>query len=143
MISSFVGGSSNSTTSSDTGTGKPSTPKAIASRQSSDAQTRAHSDSVQAADTPEARDVRILGCGTDSQGFASAKVLITNSTSQRATYYVRVLFTTAGSGRIVSDAVASVKRLPPGQAAPLQSVNAVDSAPGQQVDCTLGSVSRF
>ncbi len=145
VISSFVGASSDSTgaSGSDTSAGKPSVPKAIATQQSENAQTRQRSDSLKTADTPEARDVRILGCGTDDRGFGSARVLITNSTSQRATYYVRVLFTAAGNGRIVSDAVASVKRLPPGQAAPLQSVNAVDSAPGEQVDCTLASVSRF
>jgi hypothetical protein len=138
VISSFVGGSSGS----GSGSSKPSTPGAIASQRSENAQSRQRSDSLQ-ADTPEARDVRIMGCGTDARGFASARVLITNGTAQRATYYVRVLFTTAGDGRIVSDDVASVKRLPPGQVAPLQSVNAVDSAPGEQVNCTLGSVSRF
>jgi hypothetical protein len=140
VISSFVGGSSGS--GSGSGSSKPSTPGAIASQRSENAQSRQRSDSLQ-ADTPEARDVRIMGCGTDARGFASARVLITNGTAQRATYYVRVLFTTAGDGRIVSDDVASVKRLPPGQVAPLQSVNAVDSAPGEQVNCTLGSVSRF
>ena len=115
---------------------------AIASRQSENAQGRQRSDALQASDTPEARDVRILGCGTDAQGFASANVLITNGTSKRATYYVRVLFTTA-AGRIVSDDVASVKRLPPGRVAPLQTVNAVDAAPSEQVNCLLGSFSRF
>ena len=42
-----------------------------------------------------------------------------------------------------SDAVASVKHLPPGDSAPLQTVQAVDAAPGEQVLCQLGSVSRF
>lgn len=147
VISSFIGGSSDSSSSgsssSGSGSGKTSTPNAIASRQSENAQSRQRSDSQQAAESPEGRDVRILGCGTDARGFASARVQITNSTTQRATYYVRVLFTTAGDGRIVSDDVASVKRLPPGQVAPLQPVNAVDSAPGEQVNCSLGSVSRF
>jgi hypothetical protein len=141
VISSFVSGSSDSTTSS--GSGRTSTPSASTARQSESARTQERTESRQADGSPINRDVSILGCGTDAQGFASARVQITNNTAKSATYYVRVLFLKSADGRYVSDDVASVKRLPPGQTAPLQSVKAVSFSPGEQVTCTLGSVSRF
>ena len=139
VISSLVGGgaSSSSTTTKPT----TSTSGAVASQQADDLQKRQRSEQVRAA--PEDRDVRILGCGVDGNGYASADVLITNSTDKPATYYVRVLFTAAGDGHTISDDVASVKRLPPGQSAPLQKVDAVDRAEGENVLCQLGSVTRF
>jgi hypothetical protein len=138
VISSLIdGGSSSSSTST-----KPTTSSgAVASQQADDLEKRQRSEVVRAA--PENQDVRILGCGVDGNGYASADVLITNSTAKRATYYVRVLFTAAGDGRTISDDVASVKRLPPGQSAPLQKVDAVDKADGEKVLCQLGSVTRF
>ena len=138
IISSLVGGGSSTTT-----TPTPSASGAIASQQAEDQQTQQRADQLRANQAPESRDVRILGCGSDAAGYASASVLITNSTSTRSTYYVRVLFTSAGDGHIISDDVASVKRLPPGATAPVQTVNAVDAAPGDRVLCQLGSVSRF
>lgn len=141
VISSFVGASSDSTTSS--GSGRTSTPSASASRQSEDAKSQERTESRQADGSPINNDVSIVGCGADAQGFASARVQITNNTSKSATYYVRVLFLKSADGRYVSDDVASVKRLPPGRTAPLQPVKAVSFSPGEQVTCTLGSVSRF
>jgi len=141
VISSLVDGGSSST--SATGTPKASPSGAIASQQADDLQTQQRTDQIRADAAPEARDVRILGCGVDGNGYASARVLITNSRGKRATYYVRVLFTAAGDGRTISDDVASAKRLPPGESAPLQTVHAVDRAEGEDVLCRLGSVSRF
>jgi hypothetical protein len=141
VISSLVSGGSSSST---TGTKPETSPSgAVSSQQAQNQQEQQRSDQVRVDAAPEARDVRILGCGVDGNGYASARVLITNSTDKRATYYVRVLFTAAGDGRTISDDVASVKRLPPGQSAPLQTVNAVDRAEGENVLCRLGSVSRF
>jgi hypothetical protein len=141
VISSLISGGS----SSDSAGTKPktSTSSAISSQQAQDEQAQQRSDQVRVDTAPETRDVRILGCGVDGNGYASARVLITNSTDKRATYYVRVLFTAAGNGRLISDDVASVRRLPPGQSAPLQTVNAVDRAAGENVLCRLGSVTRF
>jgi FlaG/FlaF family flagellin (archaellin) len=138
VISSLVDGGSSGSSSP-----KPKTSSVIPSQQQEDLQTRQRTDAIAADESPESRDVRILGCGTDANGYASAQVLITNSTSKRSTYYVRVIFTAAGDGRTISDDVASAKRLPPGASAPLQSVQAVDAAPGEQVLCRLGGVSRF
>jgi hypothetical protein len=138
LISSVVGGGGSSSS-----TPRRTTPSAIATQQDENRQTAQRSDELQAAASPESRDVRILGCGTDSRGYASARVLVTNSTNERSTYYVRVLFTAASDGRIISDDVASVKRLLPGKTSPLLPVDAVDAAPGEQVLCRLGSVSRF
>jgi hypothetical protein len=141
VISSFVdGGASGNKAGATTSTS--STPSAIAGQKGQDLRTTQRTDQIQADEAPEDRDIRILGCGSDANGYASAQVLITNSTSKRLTYYVRVIFTTAG-GRTVSDDVASVKHLPPGATAPLQTVNAVDAAPGEQVLCRLGGVTRF
>jgi hypothetical protein len=138
-ISAFVDGS---------GTGKPrvsasTTPKASTSQQQSDLSTTQRQDQIQSDSVPEDRDVRILGCGTDADGYASAEVLISNGSAKRSTYFVRVIFTSAASGRTISDDVASVKRLPPGKSAPPQVVNAIDRAPGQTVLCRLGSVTRY
>lgn len=140
VISSFVDGDSSSSSA------KPS-PSTRASG-SSDGSSSSGDESRSAAEgegatSPEARDVRIMGCGTDARGYASASVLITNSTQERKTYYVRVLFTAPGEGRIVSDDVASAKHVPPGTSAPLQTVQAVDAAPGERIQCRLASVTRF
>jgi hypothetical protein len=138
LISSFVNGGASGTTD-----GVSAKPTPSPSGHADDVQAQQHTDEIRENATPEARDVRILGCGVDSNGYASARVLITNSTDKTATYYVRVVFTGASDGRNISDDVASAKDLPPGATAPLKDVNAVDSAPGQDVLCRLGSVSRF
>lgn len=146
VISSFVDGGSSASGSSRGASSSASpeaTPKAIASRQAEDLRAQQRSDEIRIAAAPEARDIRILGCGSDANGFASAKVQITNDDHVPKTYYVRVLFTSAADGRTLSDDVASVKRLRQHSTAPLQTVNAVESAPGEQVLCRLGSVTRF
>jgi hypothetical protein len=141
VISSVVDGSS-SGAGSRSGTAS-ATPSAISSRQREDLKATQRSDELKANAVPENRDVRIFACGTDADGYASAHVLISNGTPRPATYYVRVIFTSAGDGRIISDDVASVKRLPPGSTSPSQTVSAVDPAPGETVLCRLGSVTRF
>jgi hypothetical protein len=138
VISSLVGGGS-----SGSAEPKPSSSGAISAQQSQDLQTRQRTDAIAANQAPEARDVRILGCGADAEGYASASVLITNSSAKRSTYYVHVIFTGASDGRTISDGVASVEHLLPGATAPLQTVQAVNAAPGEQVLCRLGAVTRF
>ncbi|HSP39110.1 MAG TPA: hypothetical protein VLR26_15310, partial [Frankiaceae bacterium] len=113
VISSFVNGGS-----SHRSAGASATPTAASSAQDANRRVQQHANEIQANNAPESRDVRILGCGVDGDGYASAQVLITNSTDKRATYHVRVLFTSA-DGRIISDDVASAKRLAPGSTAPL------------------------
>jgi hypothetical protein len=141
VISSFVDGSSSGAKSRSATAS--ATPSAISSRQREDLKATQRSDELQANAIPENRDVRIFACGTDADGYASARVLISNGTSRPATYYVRVLFTSAADGRLISDDVASVKRLPAGSTSPAQTVSAVDPAPGETVLCRLGSVTRF
>lgn len=138
VISALVDGGS-----SDSTKPKGSTASAIPSQQQQDLQHRERTDEIAANQAPETQDVRILGCGTDAGGYASARVLITNSSDKRSTYYVRVIFTAAGDGRTISDDVASVKNLSPGDTGPLQTVEAVNAAPGEKVLCRLGSVTRF
>jgi hypothetical protein len=138
VISSFVGGSGDGNNGA-----AHAVPSAVASQQHSDLSTTQRQDELRANEAPESRDVRVFGCGTDPRGYASAQVLITNSGARAASYYARVIFSSATNGRTISDDVASVKHLLPGHSGPIQSVNAVTAAPGETVLCRLGSVSRF
>jgi hypothetical protein len=141
LISAFVGGD-DSSSSRPNGSASPSTGSAGSGGQS-DLDTTQRSDQIRANSAPENRDVRVYACGVDADGYASARVLITNGGDDSATYHVRVIFASAADGDIISDDVASVKNLAPGTSAPLQSVDAVDRAPDGNVVCRLGSVSRF
>lgn len=143
VISSFVGGGASGNGPKTPASASASASASTTSQKAKDLQRTQRSDQIQSDESSASRDIRILGCGSDANGFASAQVLITNSTSKRSTYYVRVIFAAASDGRTISDDVASVKHLLPGATAPLQPVNAVDAAPGEQVLCRLGSVSRF
>lgn len=140
VISSLVDGGSSTDRAGSTSSASPSKP---GTSKDEDSRAQQRSDELRANEAPESRDVRIIGCGADANGFGSARVMITNSTTSRSTYYVRVIFAAASDGRTISDDVASVKHLLPGATAPLQTVNAVDSAPGEKVQCRLGAVSRF
>jgi len=142
LISAFLDGGS----SSDRPPGSASRPSGSPSSGSgddSDLQTTQRSDQIRANAAPESRDARVFACGVDPRGYASARVLITNGGDDTATYSVRVIFASAADGDIISDDVASAKRLAPGTTAPVQTVNAVDRAPDGNVVCRLGAVSRY
>ncbi len=138
LISAFVGGGESSSGRPD-GSASPSS----SSSASSDLATTQRTDEIRANSAPENRDVRVFACGVDGNGYASARVLVTNGGDDEATYAVRVIFASASDGDIISDDVAHVQHLAPGTSAPLQTVNAIDRAPDGNVVCRLGSVSRF
>ena len=136
LISAFLGGGSSSDR--PNGSASPSA-RASGSNGQSGLDSTQRSDQIR---TPPENDVRVYACGVDADGYASARVLITNGGNDSATYHVRVIFASASDGNIISDDVASVKNLAPGTSAPLQSVDAVNRTNGDVV-CRLGSVSRF
>jgi hypothetical protein len=136
VISASVGGS-------DAKTPAGSTRGSPTNGESQRLQDLQHRDAVRDNEVVESRDVRVSGCGVDVSGYASADVLISNGTSDTATYYVRIAFVSAKTGRLLSDDVASVHGLPAGESAPVQTVHSIDRAPDGGVLCRLASVSRF
>jgi hypothetical protein len=142
IISLFTGGDTASGSRTTT-PGASATPSEITDRQRQHLEEIKRRDARRANEVAEDRDVRISGCGTDSDGYASAQVLISNGTTKTATYHVRVIFSSAADGGIVSDDVATARKLAPGTSAPIQTVHSADPAPPEGVVCRLGSVSRF
>jgi hypothetical protein len=140
LISAFLGGGDSS---GDKPNGSAPTSSSSRSSKQSDIDTTQRNDQIRANSAPESRDVRVFACGADANGYASARVLISNGGSDAATYHVRVIFASGADGDIISDDVASVQDLAPGTSAPLQTVNAVDRAPDGDVVCRLGGVSRY
>jgi hypothetical protein len=142
IISALVGGDTVSGNRRTT-PGASATPSEITDRQRQNLEEIQRRDARRENEVAEDRDVRISGCGTDSDGYASAQVLISNGTTKTATYHVRVIFASAADGGIVSDDVATARKLAPSTSAPIQTVQSADPAPPEGVICRLGSVSRF
>jgi hypothetical protein len=141
VISAFVDG--NSSSRAGAGSSTSASPSASASSARDALSHNQQQDAIRADQAEESRDVRITACGSDTDGYASARVLISNGTDSSATYYVHIIFASAANGGIVSDDVASARHLAPGTSAPIQTVHSIDRSPPEGVICRLGGVSRF
>ena len=91
-------------------------------------------------DVAEAADVELVRC-REAQGLMSARLRITNSSSEPSDYYVDVTFVRGPSATPLETATAVVEDLPPGRTEAV-AVGTAARAP-RSFDCEVGDVDRL
>ncbi len=88
----------------------------------------------------EAADVVVLRC-RESEGVMSARVRVTNHSTEASDYYVDLEFTRGASPYVVETTPGVVEDLAPGDSAPLTMLSTRPSPPS--FDCRVGDVDRL